>query len=980
MARERRRFTAEFSSFKGTWLSLVRVRWRRWAGTDLAAKRPVGPDCRSGAISSFVPILLLLFLAACSVPASIGGRATTIADSLLTVGRGVAESGQVCGETAAQRVGRVSAFAARHLEEMGFKCAVRTVRRVVQSPVSLRIDEIDEVVAWTRPPGSEDALFVAASHGFSAGNALDSTSVHPLAATLAAVERLLATVDSVDRSIVVTVTDVADWDVVDASSPRDSAASPDAPYRNELEFRADSGPSPPVVRPRGPGVVVGLLPSSSLPVLSHDPRSDLMTNGSVFGHEGWNLPASLSVDAYGDLLAFRALESGSVADDLALSDLAEGLVNAMKSMDRPRQLGNYGSGRVLRLDRQTTFWMAGVVLPLAFLYFTARALLVWNLTKRWNVERALRRTDATLLSHLLQGKRLAIREHRECRRLERRINRIEAQLDSRRAGRYSKTGTSEVGPGSRIQRLERRSEATRKALETAQHKREVARSRVHYAQQAQELAEKTCKLVGRSWLTRFRSWLVSVLDRSHSPETTTTESPSSEIPAHIAEAQKNLVCLGYHWQECEREYEEQKRDGSAIVGGSWSAVWRGVWDSTTERPGALAFLAGIGSVVAAVAVLPDQPWWLQPVVVVVVYALTSGSGHGMQMAWGAVTVTMLSLNSIAMTALGPTVGQIFDSQRIMPMLLVTVVLLLVGRAFSDRQPNKKNGAGGGTVLSDATAGDDLGSEVERKCRVSLDCLLKAANVKNRNPRRREYWAVCGVIICYVFCCAHFVAPAWGWPLGSRLQGDAIAIVCVTLSVLLLPILVLIRAKRRKSPEAGRQNLASSTVRCRTCRVTTQKVTLALACISVASACVTPGEEEPASVAVEERVGTTTYGDSVLMSGADSTTVAVRLKSESEGMVLSVERYVPGRLVAVDDLEVMAPGELVRVERWRNRGNLRPLDLLLKLDRCHAVRFASVELARDEDRGTWIRYSSELRQTRSLPNCCESKLRGSRSEG
>ena len=74
------------------------------------------------------------------------------------------------------------------------------------------------------------------------------------AAALAALETQMATGDAVERPIVVTVSDASDWDVVDAASPsRSAAAAADARYRNELEFRADSGPSPPVVRPRGPG-------------------------------------------------------------------------------------------------------------------------------------------------------------------------------------------------------------------------------------------------------------------------------------------------------------------------------------------------------------------------------------------------------------------------------------------------------------------------------------------------------------------------------------------------------------------------------------------------------------------------------------------------------------------------------------------------------------------------------------------------------
>ena len=171
-------------------------------------------------------------------------------------------------------------------------------------------------------------------------------------------------------------------------------------------------------------------------------------------------------------------------------------------------------------------------------------------------------------------------------------------------------------------------------------------------------------------------------------------------------------------------------------------------------------------------------------------------------------------------------------------------------------------------------------------------------------------------------------------------------------------------------------MAIGIVRCGTSCVAMQRGTFALAFVSVAAGCTVPTECEPASVTVEERLGSTTYEDSILMSGADSTAVAVRLKSGSEGLVLSVELQVPGRLLAVDGLKVMAPRELVRIERWRSKGNLRPLTLLLELHRCDSVRLASVEFARDQAARTWIRYSSQLRQTRSLPRCCESTSRGS----
>ena len=109
------------------------------------------------------------------------------------------------------------------------------------------------------------------------------------------------------------------WDILDASAPDDTIAGAlDSKYRNLLETRSESGPSPPLARPRQPGVLIGLIGQSDLPVLSHDPRNSMLAERSVFGHSAWKVPDGVSVRTFGDMLVLE-IADGVSADDDAVS-------------------------------------------------------------------------------------------------------------------------------------------------------------------------------------------------------------------------------------------------------------------------------------------------------------------------------------------------------------------------------------------------------------------------------------------------------------------------------------------------------------------------------------------------------------------------------------------------------------------------------------------------------------------------------------
>ena len=71
--------------------------------------------------------------------------------------------------------------------------------------------------------------------------------------------------------------------------------------------------------------------------------------------------------------------------------------------------------------------------------------------------------------------------------------------------------------------------------------------------------------------------------------------------------------------------------------------------------------------------------------------------------------------------------------------------------------------------------------------------------------------------------------------------------------------------------------------------------------------------------------------------------------------------------SVDGVRVMRPEGPIRIERWRAQGNARPLTL--ELARCDSIRMKVTEEIRSAA-GAWIRVSTELRQDRLLPDCCE----------
>lgn len=133
-----------------------------------------------------------------------------------------------------------------------------------------------------------------------------------------------------------------------------------------------------------------------------------------------------------------------------------------------------------------------------------------------------------------------------------------------------------------------------------------------------------------------------------------------------------------------------------------------------------------------------------------------------------------------------------------------------------------------------------------------------------------------------------------------------------------------------------------------------------------------------TIGVELRVAPTIHPDTDLEIAPDrrSVTVSAERWAAATAIALTVEAESTMSVVRVDSVEVMRPEELLRIERWSAKGNIRPL--LLEVARCDSIRMTVTEEVRAAE-GGWIRNSSELRQNGPLPNCCEATLRR-RSEG
>ena len=735
--------------------------------------------------------------------------------SSLAFEAGPAENGGragACGDSPS--IGGVEAIATTRLDSLGFDSRVRCVRRVTQRPGTLRIDEIGEIVAWRDGNGPDslrmDAMFVAVSHGPSADSP-DARSLWPLAAVLAALERFAEPPDSIKHDIVLTLGAVPDWDILDASPLDDSTSVAfDSPYRSEVQISASSGPSPPLVRPRQPGILIGLIPQSDLPVSSHDPQSRMLAEGSVFGHVGWNIPGTVSMSTSGDMLALTLADDVAAGDSAVLSDLTSVAVRALQEVDGwtgPSQLPS-----TLALDRQTGFWLLGIVLQIAFVGLATGLLLVSSLTEIGNVKRALRRTDADMAKYLLAQRRRRIGLERVVRQLRSRLARVEAVIKwlSRRleadipnssprpdvpsrvgrlrralqaARNWARRAARAIGEGvrdlaaARKRKLDRRTARERERLETA--RRRAGHAEVALRDMRGE------KLVAPLWRTHLWYWFEGIGaargDRG-------AQDAVDPCPEFVTGRWERWVRLREFLERCKAAYEQRRVTGRAIVGG----VWGQVWNAITNVRGALAFAIGAIAVVAAVLAQeliavgsPVFPWGA--VVVFAVYWPSTRWEDGRPMVWGAAAFTMLGLTTIEMTALRHALETVFDSQRLAAMQLIVVAMLFIGQEFGRRAGNRENP-------------EEPGKD--------MDALLRKTGARRLSARGREGILLFPAILLYLLACFQFLAPAVDcrpWQCGFRVGGAAQTFVFVTAAVVLLPVFSLWRAWSAGANNGGVKN-------------------------------------------------------------------------------------------------------------------------------------------------------------------------------
>ena len=759
-------------------------------------------------------MLLALSLAACVPGDQLGKRAAVIASSLAAA-EGTVENGGgsgVCGDSLS--IGGVEAIATTRLHSLGFDSRIRCVRRVTQRPATLRIYEIGEIVAWRDRNGPDslrmDAMLVAVSHGPSAESA-DARSLWPLAAVLAAVERFAEPPDSIKHDIVLTLGAVPEWDVLDAS-PLEGTASAlfDSPYRSEVQVSASSGPSPPLVRPRQPGILIGLIPQSDLPISSHDPRSRMLAGGSVFGHAGWNMPGTVSASTAGDMLALTIADDVAAGDSAVLSDLTGVALRALQEVDGWTSSGQLRSA--LALDRQTGFWLLGIVLQIAFVGLGTALLLVSSLTDIGNVKRALRRTDADMAKYLLSQRRRRIALGRVVRQLSSRRARVEAVMNwlPRRLEADSSNSSPKPDGPSRVDRLRWALQVARgwprraaraigeglrdlavarkgKLDERIDREREslgTARRRAGHAKIALRDMRGE-KLVAPLWRTYLWYWFEGVGDARPDRMAKDAVDP---CPDFVTRRRDRWVRLRKALERCKEAYERRRVTGQAIVGG----VWGQVWNAITNVRGALAFAIGAIAVVGAVLAQeqitvggPMFPWGA--VVVLAVYWPSSRWEDGRPMVWGAAAITMLGLTTIEMTSLRHALETVFDSQRLAAMQLIVVAMLFIGQEFGRRASNREN---------PEKPGEDI------------DPLLEEAGARHLSGRRREGILLFLAVLLYVLAGAHFLEPAVdcrAWPCGFRVGGAAQTLVFVTAAVVLLPVLSLWRAWSGAANDGGEKN-------------------------------------------------------------------------------------------------------------------------------------------------------------------------------
>ena len=577
-----------------------------------------------------------------------GQRAAAFASSLAAAASTSAggHAGAVCGD--ALPTGGVEAIATRKLDSLGFAWRVRCIRRVAQRPETLRIDEIEEIVAWR--DGNEtdtqplEALFVMVSHGPPSDTA-DARGVWPLSAILAALEAHWEDQDSVSRNVILTLGAVSAWDILDASAPDDTVRRTlDSEYRDFLEATADSGPSPPLARPRQPGILIGLISQSNLPVLSHDPRDRMVAEGSVFGHSAWHIPDRVSLRTSGDMLVLGVADGVSADDDTALSDFTDVVVRALKTADSwtdPKGLANS-----LLWDRRTISWLLGIVLPIVFLGVGTWCLLGRSLTNLGNARRALRYTDAEVVRHLLCWRRAAgrtrgriVRSKRRFLRTSERIKRVERILEADDASARRKARATAALRKTKLRRdmLDGRLMELKRALNAALDESAVAEAALlefgsdeRHGRDSKKGArddpggvtpdgpadpnaagssdeDKVIRIkqvvsttrATRLWLWVRRLWyrMRRVWRRGRTPAKPRPAEahPRNRCPEFVDEMRRLAS-----WLVCDRQHsgkirDIQKKRGQDIVSG----VWNGVWRAITKSRGAWAFAIGAVSVPAA---------------------------------------------------------------------------------------------------------------------------------------------------------------------------------------------------------------------------------------------------------------------------------------------------------------------------------------------------------------------------------------------
>ncbi|MXV94778.1 MAG: hypothetical protein F4Z92_02645 [Gemmatimonadetes bacterium] len=811
----------------------------------------------------------------------------------------------------------VEAIATRELDSLRFAWRVRCVRRIAQRPATLRIDEIEEIVAWKdggRANAREaEAVFVAVSHGLPSDTA-DARGVWPLAAVLAALDAFGKGNDSLSRSVVLTLGAVPRWDILDASAPDDTVASAlHTEYRNLLEARADSGPSPPLARPRQPGVLIGLIAQSDLPVLSHNPRNRMLAGRSVFGHDAWNVPDGVSLRTAGDMLVLGVANGVSPDDDEVLSHLTDVVLQALETVD-----GWTGPGRppsVLAFDPQTISWLLGIVLPVLFLGVGTWSILAKSLINLGNAKRALRYTQAEVVSHLLWHKRTGRRKRKAIAhtnrgiarasrkidraqrlhvQLEERIRRLDrapasdnssaaktkrAAFRQRQVKRRKKAleGRAEVlnghlqGMNDHLELLERHLASLNKARTRADTEATKARrvlpafpcylrhargsdpgapDNLHGVGKPDGVADANAgdrgdanavirRLVSstratRLWLRVHRvwHWIGRVLRIGSAPA---IAQPGDRSPEFIAEMNRLASCLVCYRQHYDARRDILKKRGQDIVGG----VWNGVWRAITQSRGLAAFVAGAGSVIAAL-VLPGVAEQLAadtvaeresisglstavelalPLGVVGgAYWWFRGYEHGRAMVWGAAALTMLGLTTIEFTALEADLADVFDSQRVTVMQLVIVAMLFIGQEFGNRAAIDRK--------HELTDEQKEFAELLRQAKLDLsECLgkvpqlrgvpdaacgdfkssVKQTGTRFTNPKNGERRVVALVTALYMAVCVHFVAPAMSWdglwPSGVLVHGDALNVAAVASTVVLLPVFSLWSAWMETKEEA-----------------------------------------------------------------------------------------------------------------------------------------------------------------------------------